>query len=345
MRLLITTQAVDLDDPILAFFHSWIIEFSKRCESVEVICLKEGRHELPANVTVHSLEKEKGESNLKYIRLFYKHAWELRGRYDSVFVHMNPEYIVLGGLLWRILGKKVALWYIHPRSSWRLWVARIFSNIILSATEKSFPLRTKKLVAVGHGVDTEFFSPDPSRKSNDILHVMQAARIAPVKRIECVVGAISEMYAHNVPVSFDYYGSELSRDYEYAEAVKKLIPAAVPPGVWEWRGNATQNQIRDAYRAHDVHVNATVSGSFDKAVFESMACGCITVASNTALSDVLPEELRFKEGDAHSLAETLMRISRMDEGAQGQVRSRMRSIAEVRYSLTALIGRIVEVLA
>lgn len=345
MRLLITTQAIDLDDPVLAFFHSWIIEFAKKCEHIHIICLKEGRHELPANVTVHSLGKDKGVSKFEYIRLFYSYAWNLRAKYDSVFVHMNPEYIVLGGMLWRILRKKVALWYIHPRSSWRLWIARIFSNVILSATEKSFPLRSEKLVAVGHGVDTQFFSADRVRKTNDILRVMQAARIAPVKRIECAIGAISEMYAHNMPVSFDYYGSELLRDKEYAEAVKKLIPAAVPPGVWEWRGNATQVQIRDAYRNHDVHVNTTVSGSFDKAVFESMACGCITVASNAALEEILPEELRFKDGDAHSLAEALMHVSRMDEGSRGLMRSRMRSIAEEKFSLSALISRIVEILA
>ena len=56
-RLLITTQAVDLDDPVLGFFHRWIEEFAKHCESISVICLKEGRHDLPDNVHVYSLGK------------------------------------------------------------------------------------------------------------------------------------------------------------------------------------------------------------------------------------------------------------------------------------------------
>src|SRR3989344_3692203 len=57
MRLLICTQAADQDDPVLGFFHEWIAGLAKQFESVEVVCLKEGRHALPANVSVHSLGK------------------------------------------------------------------------------------------------------------------------------------------------------------------------------------------------------------------------------------------------------------------------------------------------
>ena len=46
MKLLIMTQAVDQNDPVLGFFHRWIEEFSRHCERVHVICLKEGEHSL-----------------------------------------------------------------------------------------------------------------------------------------------------------------------------------------------------------------------------------------------------------------------------------------------------------
>jgi glycosyltransferase involved in cell wall biosynthesis len=42
-----------------------------------------------------------------------------------------------------------------------------------------------------------------------------------------------------------------------------------------------------------------------------MACGCITVASNTALKEVLPQELQFEEGNAKSLANTLEHLAHM----------------------------------
>jgi glycosyltransferase involved in cell wall biosynthesis len=254
---------------------------------------------------------------------------------------MNPEYIVLGGWLWKLLGKKVGLWYIHPRSSWRLQTARIFVNKVFSATAKSFPLKSSRLIAVGHGVDTDFFVP-AVRLPSQTLRVMCAARIAPVKNIACMIDAMAYLAQRKVHASFDYYGDELPRDEKYAQDVRRhatSIPA------WTFKGRASPEDIRDALQSHDVHVNATTSGSFDKAVFEAMACGCMSVASNTALRGILPDELFFEENNAESLADTLERVCRMSLEEREALVVRLRSIAVERYSLSALVGRIVGALA
>ena len=72
MKLLIVTQKVDKNDPILGFFHRWIEEFARHVEFVTVICLGVGEYSLPVNVKVLSLGKEKKKSRLKYIFMFYK---------------------------------------------------------------------------------------------------------------------------------------------------------------------------------------------------------------------------------------------------------------------------------
>src|SRR3989344_2582413 len=99
MRLLICTQAVDKDDRVLGFFHTWLIEFAKHFKQITIICLKEGAHTLPNNVLVYSLGKEKGHpphlSKLVYAWRFVRLAWKLRKNYDAVFVHMNQEYVLL----------------------------------------------------------------------------------------------------------------------------------------------------------------------------------------------------------------------------------------------------------
>jgi glycosyltransferase involved in cell wall biosynthesis len=340
MRLLITTQTVDLDDPILAFFHRWIEEFAARADHVHVICLREGRHALPANVSVHSLGKESGRSILKYISRFFAYTWHLRNDYDVVFVHMNPEYLVLGGIFWRIWQKSIGLWYIHPRSSWRLRVASVFAHAIFSGATKSFPFRTRKLVPVGHGIDTDFFSPS-ARTYSVGLRIMSAARIAPVKHVELMLEAAEELKKRHIPYSFDYYGDELPRDHAYAERMRTRADHLT---MWVFRGRASQETIRDAYRSHDVHINATDSGSFDKAVFEAMACGCISVASNTALRDILPRELLFEEGNVLSLAQTLDRIAEMPEEDKEALAKRMRTLTVERYSLGSLVERILSTL-
>ena len=111
MRLLITTQILDKNDTNLGFFHTWIEKLAAKVEQVYVICLKKGNYDLPKNVTVMSLGKEQGSvSSLKYAIRFYRCLWGLRGKYDNVFVHMNPEYTILAGWYWRLTGKKVLLW-------------------------------------------------------------------------------------------------------------------------------------------------------------------------------------------------------------------------------------------
>ena len=164
MRLLIVTQKVDKNDQNLGFFHRWIIEFAKHCQSIVVICLEEGRHELPANVKVLSLGKEKKNfqflKKFVYVNNFYRYIWNQRKNYDVVFVHMNPIYVVLGGWAWKLFGKPVTLWYTHKSVDLKLRVAEKFVQKIFTASKESFRLHSKKVMVTGHGVDIDKFSPN-----------------------------------------------------------------------------------------------------------------------------------------------------------------------------------------
>ena len=75
-RLLIITQKIDINDPVLGFFHNWIYEFAKNFSGIVAICLERGDYDLLGNVKVLSLGKEKQKSRLKYLILFYKYIWQ-----------------------------------------------------------------------------------------------------------------------------------------------------------------------------------------------------------------------------------------------------------------------------
>src|ERR1700722_5572507 len=109
MKLLILTQKVDINDPILGFFHSWINTLSLRFEKVTVICLEKGQYNLPPNVKVLSLGKEYRRSRFNYVKKFYSYIWSERDEYDAVFVHMNQEYVLLGSLFWKLWNKEVMM--------------------------------------------------------------------------------------------------------------------------------------------------------------------------------------------------------------------------------------------
>jgi len=193
MKLLICTQKVDQNDSILGFFHGWINEFSKHVAKLTVICLEKGEYNLPENVKVLSLGKEKNllptayrlppANRLKYIYNFYRYITNERRNYDIVFVHMNSEYIVLAGWLWKLLNKPVSLWYVHRALPWQLKIAEKFVKNIFTASNESCNLRSNKISILGHGIDTKKFINPPyeggARRAGDVIPPFPLSRAKP----------------------------------------------------------------------------------------------------------------------------------------------------------------------
>ena len=346
MRLLIVTQAVDLDDPVLGFFHRWIEEFAKHVESLEVICLKRGRFNLPPNVSVHSLGKEeyKGRAFVRRIRYalrFYKLIFQLRNRYDAVFVHMNPEYVVLGGFLWRLWRKRIALWFIHPRRSFSLRIASLFAHVILSATPKSVPIRTRKVLPVGLGIDTNAFAPlSIAQRGRTILSL---GRLDAVKKIDVLVEALAALHEENISFHADIYGTPTDPKSNYAHDVRNAMAPLSLEGVLQLHEAVPNDQTPALYRAHAVFVNLTETGSFDKAIAEALASGCIVVAANESLRGAIPEAF-MSDGTIEGTAQAIKAALEMAPKEQADISARNRAYAEEHFSLQKLIPRIVAAL-
>jgi hypothetical protein len=143
MKLLICTQTVDSQDSNLAFFVRWIEEFAKHVDSVTVICLQKGAYDLPANVKVVSAGKERGTPRIVRWFTILRYCITLRNSYDTVFVHMNPEYLLLAGWLWRLWGKKTALWYTHASVDTKLRIAVSFVDMCLRHPKKASACQRK----------------------------------------------------------------------------------------------------------------------------------------------------------------------------------------------------------
>ncbi len=346
MRLLIVTQAVDLDDPVLGFFHRWIEEFAKHCEGIHVVCLREDRHQLPANVRVHCLGKTtyKGRSfvnRARYVFRFYRYIWMLRRQYDAVFVHMNPEYVVLGGFLWRLWGKKIALWFIHPRRSFSLAAAVQIATVVLSARTESVPIRTSRLLPIGLGIDTNAFSP-PSLPA-DGRTILSLGRLDAVKRVDVLIDALSRLHESGVPFSADIYGSPTDPQADYAHDIRNAMAPLTLEGVLSLHDAVPNAQAPAIYRNHAIFVNLTPTGSFDKAIAEAMASGCVVVAANDSLKNVVPAKLR-SDGSPESTARAIEAALDLSPEERAEISGRNRVYAEEHFSLSRLIPRIVDAL-
>ncbi len=289
MRLLITTQAVDLDDPVLGFFHRWIEEFAKHCEHIHVICLKEGRHALPANVAVHSLGKERGVGRLRYVLNFYKYIWSLRNEYDAVFVHMNPEYVVLGGPLWRLGGKRIALWYTHKSVTMWLRIAMRLAHMIFTASTDSFRLKSDKVIIFGHGIEVDR-AREGHRNSNGTIRILSVGRISKSKRVLEMLEVLYELHAQQTPFSFTLAGEPATAaDREYANLVQQAIRRCPFRTSITVLGAVNHERIPHLLAQADVFVNLSTTGGMDKAVLEALSAGVPVVTTNETFQTILEQ--------------------------------------------------------
>ena len=277
MKLLVLTQKVDRKDPVLGFFHRWLEELSTRFEAITVICLGKGEYELPANIRVFSLGKERGSSKLSRLLRFYALAWRERRSYDAVFVHMNQEYVLLMGDIWRLMGKSVYLWRNHAYGNALTRVAVSMVRKVFYTSPSSYTARFSNAVQMPVGIDTDFFSPEPSvaRKPHSFLFL---GRIGPVKRVLEFVEWFNTLGGE---ATATIAGDALPKDREYEDEVKRRASDRV-----SFVGPVDQRGARDLYRRHETYVNKTLAGSFDKTIFEAAACECKLALDNADLKEL-----------------------------------------------------------
>ena len=219
MKLLILTQKVDKNDAILGFFHNWVKALSFKFENVIVIALGVGDYDLPGNVKVFSLGKEKKECRFQYIIRLYKHIWQQRKNYDAVFVHMNVEYVLTVGWLWKLLGKKITLWYNHKHGGIKLYLSKFFVSKVFHTSPFACPARFKKSITMPVGIDTDLFKRDSEDKIIKPT-LLSIGRISPVKNIDILIEAMEVLDKQKFDFLLNIYGDAPIRDREYLDKLK-----------------------------------------------------------------------------------------------------------------------------
>ncbi|HEY8309016.1 MAG TPA: glycosyltransferase, partial [Gemmatimonadaceae bacterium] len=287
MRILIVTQIVDSRDSNLGFFHRWIEEFAQHCERVIVICLKEGDHVLPPNVTVLSLGKERGTSKVTRIVRFLRYIRAYRNDYNAVFVHMNPEYVLLGGYFWRKWGKKVGLWYAHKSVTKKLKRAVGMVDRVFTSSSAGFRMQSPKTSIVGQGIDTDLFNPTLHLEST-ATRFITIGRIAESKHLIEMLEMFDSLLVMGEKFTFTLVGAPTTPEEEvYAQRLEQEIAKRPYRDAVTLAGPIPHHELPEVLYAHDMFLNFSTTGSLDKAVLESLATSTPVFTSNNAFEALL----------------------------------------------------------
>ncbi len=360
-KLLICTQEMNSQSSTLAFFVRWVTKLAPHYDHITVICLYQGNYSLPANVTVLSLGKEnhvadaplgfvqKSLLRLQYIARFYYYILKEHRNYNKVFIHMNDEYGVLGGLWWRLFGKKMYLWrnhYAGHRST--RWVGalceKVFYTSAFSYTAKKeyFPQGVQMPV----GVDVESLETDevftvPPRS------LLFLARLDPSKKPEIVLDALALLKDRGCAYTMDFVGGTSKDKWPHYEAEVKAYKEKLGLGApVQFIGAVPSTDTYKYYLSHEVYINVSQSGMLDKTIFKALAAGCIPITSsvdfNAMIKPATNDRLLVKENDAVSLADTITYVLSLPDTEKKNLVREMQALVIGKHSLDVLAKKISE---
>jgi len=349
MRLLLFNLATDSADPVLGFTTRWIQALAERVESIQVLTMRAGSLALPANVRISSVGKEKGYSEPRRVVEFYRHLVRIlrTERIDACFSHMMPIFTVLAAPVLKACRIPLVTWYAHRRVTTILKLAHHWSDRMVSINTSSYPCDPRKLVPLGHGIDTGLFSPGEDGPEEPPF-ILSVGRLSPVKSQETLIEAIDIVRRRGYALRCALVGDAPEHDRAYAQQLRNAVVRRGLNDVVEFVGAvAPQAQVVQWYRRCFAHVNCG-RGAVDKAALEAMACGRASLSSNPGCRETMGrwmEQLSFQPGNALGLAEKLIAVLHLSPTEREELGGYLRARTIRMHNLERLTGKLLEVLS
>ena len=338
---------MDRPDSTLGFFCRWVALLSERFERVNVICLKKGTFDLPSNTFVHGLGKESSGGNKFFKKIvfatrFYYHAWRLRKEYDVVFAHMNEEYVLLGGILWFLLGKKVFMWRNHYKGTILTDIASIFCHKVFCTSRFSYTARYKKTILMPVGVDEDSYKLDEPipRVPHSVFFL---GRISKSKRLHLLIEALAEVARRGIKFTATLVGGASDLESNYPNQLRDLAKSLGIADRIIFTGAVPNTETYRYYRSHDIYVNCSPAGMLDKTMFKAVGCGCLVIVSSRDFAELAGPDYIFPNNDSRGLAEKLAEFLTVSPEKRDRLVNALQESIK-RNSLKILIDRLDDLL-
>ena len=348
MKVLAIVQAWNSADSIRGFIVRWMEELSDRVDQLIVLTLEQEEPPSRPNIRVFSLDKgqlPRLGRRWRYLFRWHRLMPQLLSDYhpDVIFTHMSPILSVLAAPYARPRRIPIVTWYAHRQVTTILRVAHHWSDKMVASAGTSYRYKHDKLVVVGQGVDTDFFSPDGTRVEGRLL-LLSVARLSPIKDPLTLIGAVDRLCGRGHPLCCAFVGDAPERDRAYARMVRERARHLELDGTIQFVGAVPNAQVVSWYRRSFAHINLCPTGALDKAVLEAMACGKPSFVANEGFQDTLgrwADALLFRHGDVDDLASKIEGLLVMEEAKRQQMSVELRQSVVNRHSLEGLADRLI----
>jgi glycosyltransferase involved in cell wall biosynthesis len=352
MHLVVLTQVLDRRDAVLGFFHTWCAAFAGEVDQLTVIAQEVGETDLPANVQVISLGRERGAGRW----LMLGRLWRALARLpapSALLAHMVPRFVLGAAPVARLRKIPMYLWYTHAGVDRALRAATPRVRAVFTASEESFRLKlpgtgssgstgssggTEKIVT-GHGIDVRHFWFGDDARTVDVLAV---GRLAPRKGQDELLDALARLPScPRTEIAGDIL---LESHRPWRDALRERARNDFGDSV-TFLGAVPYPEIAGVMRRARVLVSTSRTGSVDKVVLEAMASGVLPLTCNESFVDIfgaeLCERLMYSPGDVEQLARRTSALLALPAAEAEHLGRKLRTKVLVQHDIADLIPRLV----
>jgi glycosyltransferase involved in cell wall biosynthesis len=318
-KLVFVTQRIDPADPDLGAATALVWALAARVDELAVLALDGDATVLPPNARLRTFGAPTRIG--RGLRFEVALARELRDRPLAVVAHMSPIYAVLAAPLARPRGVGVILWFTHWRQSPLLRAAERACTAVVSVETGSFPLASRKLRPIGHGIDLSDFPCIDRSDHRPPLRVVSLGRTSPAKGLDTIVEGVRLARERGVDVELELRGPSVTAEEREHKARLGIVQPPLP-----------RQEIPTLLGRADILVNNMRAGAPDKVVYEACATCLPVLASNPSLAGVLDDELRFARESPDELAERLEWFAGLTSEQRSEIGRRLRHRVEEAHS-------------
>lgn len=214
-------------------------------------------------------------------------------------------------------------------------IAVMLCHNVFCTSQHSYTAQYKKTSIMPVGIDTAVFHKDSTleKKQSSVLFL---SRIAPIKKQDLLIRSLKILRDQGVSFKGDFFGDPLPKDQGYADKLREIVAQYGLSDNVAFKGGVPNKNTVDIYNQHEIFVNASPSGMYDKTIFEAMACETLVLVSNENLKGQIDDAFLFTENDEKDLAQKLGNLLNMNDKIAERSGKVLREYVVEQHSLVKL---------
>jgi glycosyltransferase involved in cell wall biosynthesis len=333
-RIVFITQVVDPTDANLGATRAKIAALARRVDEVVVLCDRGVEGALPDNCRLRVFgAPTRARRAARYVSALVS---ELREKPVAVVGHMVPLYTLVAAPFVRVRRVPLMLWYTHWKGHVVLRLAMLLCTHLLSLDVRSFPLRSRKLYGIGHGIDVEEFPCQPVRPlAERPFRVMSLGRYSPPKKLDELVEGVRIAHERGLAVRIDLWGTASpGLEADYKRRLEELVARPEYRELASVGGAIPRTELPPVYGEADLVASDFISP--DKIVLEACS-SCRPVLASHESFDTLFEgiepPLAFERGRPETFADRVAALAALTDEQRRTIGETLRERVRAQHSV------------